>query len=82
MRKEKKQKVEPYRIVMTRFIGDNNNFTYEITFNKSLVHTGKYSAIEKALNAYDKKEPFNNFSNHIEAAFSSLWYGICSFFQH
>lgn len=55
--KEKKQKVEPYRIVMTRFIGDNTHFTYEITFNKSLVHTGKYSAIEKALNSYDKKEP-------------------------
>ena len=48
MKKEKKQKVEPYRIVMTRFIGDNDHFTYEITFNKSLVHTGEYSAIEKA----------------------------------
>jgi len=76
MKKEKKQKVEPYRIVMTRFIGDNDHFTYEITFNKSLVHTGKYSAIEKALNSYDKKEPFKNFVEQIKGAFVSLWCGL------
>ena len=76
MGEKKKQKVEPYSIVMTRFIGDNNNFTYEITFNKSLVHTGKYSAIEKALNSYDKKEYFKNFVEYIKGAFISLWYGL------
>lgn len=76
MKKSKKQKVEPYRIVMTRFIGDDTHFTYEITFNKSLVHTGKYSAIEKALNSYDKKEPFKNALDHAKGVFVSLWYGL------
>ena len=76
MKKEKKQKLEPYRIVMTRFIGDKTHFTYEITFNKSLVHTGKYSEIEKALNSYDKKEPFKIFFEQIKSAFNSLWYGL------
>lgn len=78
----KKEKPERYRIVSSRFIdSDENLFTYEITFNKSLVHTGKFSGIEKGLNKYDKTEPFVTAFGHIKGFFSSLWYGLSVLFK-
>lgn len=46
-----------YSVVASKFIGklgegDNEIFTYEITFNRSLEHTGKFKAIEDGLNSY------------------------------
>lgn len=46
-----------YSVVASRFIGklgegDNEIFTYEITFNRSLEHTGKFKGIEDGLNSY------------------------------
>lgn len=53
MKKEKE-----YRVVMHKFIGygPNDSATYEITFNKSLEHTGRFTGIADGLNAYCKKE--------------------------
>lgn len=43
-----------YKIISSRFMGDNNDtYTYEITFNKSLEHTGKFKAIEEGLDRFD-----------------------------
>jgi len=39
--------VIPYSILSSKFIGDN---TYEIKFNKSLEHTGRFKDIENGLN--------------------------------
>lgn len=51
-------KNEKYKIVMSKFIGygSTGSATYEITFNKSLEHTGRFTGIEDGLNAYCKKE--------------------------
>ena len=51
------KKEEPYRVVMHKFIGysETGSATYEITFNKSLEHTGRFSGIEDGLNAYCKR---------------------------
>ena len=55
-------KTEKYRLTSSIFKGSNEfGFTYELTFNKSLQHTGKFSAIEKGLNNYDKMEPLRCF---------------------
>jgi len=52
------ENTEDYRIVMTKFIGygPNGSATYEITFNKSLEHTGRFKGIENGLNEYVKNE--------------------------
>ena len=49
---------EKYSVVMHKFIGcsETGLATYEITFNKSLEHTGRFKGIEDGLNAYCKKE--------------------------
>ena len=39
--------VEPYRVASSKFLGDNK---YEITFNKSLEHAGRFRDIEDGLN--------------------------------
>lgn len=53
MKKEKK-----YRVEMHKFLGygEDGCATYEITFNKSLEHTGRINAIADGLNAYCEKE--------------------------
>lgn len=50
--------VDKYRVISHRFIGYNEtgSATYEITFNKSLEHTGRFQGIADGLNAYCKKE--------------------------
>jgi len=51
------KKEDNYFILSHTFKGsDSYGYTYEITFNKSLGHTGKFKAIEKALDKYDKDE--------------------------
>lgn len=47
-------------------------YTYEITFNKSLEHTGRYSGMERGLNEYVKRERRTNVSDN----FKRLWYSI------
>lgn len=51
--------MEKYRVTATKFIGrssDSERYTYEITFNQSLGHTGRFTGIEEGLNAYCKRE--------------------------
>ena len=62
-----------YRVASHMFVGrseDGERYTYEITFNKSLRHTGMFTGIEDGLNQYAIKEA--------EAAFKSsipnVWY--------
>ena len=54
----KETKEQPYKIIATKFLGINNSgmYTYEITFNQSIVHTGRFSGIEKGLDDYREKE--------------------------
>ena len=63
-----------YRVVMHKFIGysETGSATYEITFNKSLEHTGRFSGIENGLNAYCKKERRTDITDN----FKRLWYSL------
>lgn len=65
-------KKEKYKIVMSKFIGygSNGSAKYEITFNKSLEHTGRFTGIEDGLNAYCKKER----RKEIVEILKCLWY--------
>ena len=56
MKKSKTE--EKYSVVMHKFIGysETGLATYEITFNKSLEHTGRFKEIEAGLNACCKNE--------------------------
>jgi len=49
--------MKPFKVTATKFIGGKeNSFTYEITFNQSLVHTGRFTGIENGLNKYREDE--------------------------
>jgi hypothetical protein len=53
----KPKKRDSYFISSHRFLGsDTTGYNYEITFNKSLEHTGKFSAIQEALDNYNKSK--------------------------
>lgn len=69
-----KKKNEPYRVCSSKFIGRNEfegyeSYTYELTFNKSLEHTGRFTGIEEGLNAYVKREAKEDFKN----SFVNVW---------
>lgn len=48
----------PYKIILSKFLGCNDygHCTYELTFNQSIVHTGRWKGIEDGLNAYRENE--------------------------
>lgn len=75
-------KDKPYKVTMHTFIGstkhDDNNasFTYEITFNQSLVHTGRFKGIEDGLNSYRKKEKRSD----VIDSFKSVWCSLKNLF--
>lgn len=52
--------------------GEVFGYTYEITFNKSLGHTGRFKGIEDGLNAYCKKEKRTDIFDN----FKQLWYSV------
>jgi hypothetical protein len=51
-------KTDEYRVIASEFKGtsQSGSFIYELTFNRSLEHTGKFKGIEDGLNEYDRKE--------------------------
>jgi hypothetical protein len=61
--------MEKTRIVMHKFIGEDNNgnFTYEISFNKSLIHTSRMDAMCRGLDKFDKRRGFWFFVNYFIA---------------
>lgn len=63
-----------YKLISSKFIGysENGNATYEITFNKSLQHTGRFQGIEKGLNDYCKKEMRMSVYDNFKAFIKSL----------
>jgi hypothetical protein len=66
------EKESKYRVVAHKFIGydGDGEATYEIRFNKSLEHTGRFKGIEDGLNSYYKKE----ISSDVVDGFKNLWY--------
>lgn len=67
-------KNEKYIIYSHKFIGsikddEYESYTYEITFNKSLEHTGRFTGIEEGLNNYVKNETKQEFKN----SFGNVW---------
>lgn len=70
-----KAEEKEYRVVMHKFIGYNEqtgSATYEITFNKSLEHTGRFIGIENGLNAYCKKERRTDILDSVKHLFHSI----------
>lgn len=56
------EKLEPYKVRASKFLGrdDNDNYTYEITLNQSIVHIGRFTGIEEGLDHYRQKEIENH----------------------
>jgi len=62
-----------YRVVSSTFKGSQNGlYTYELTFNQSLEHTGKFSGIEKGLNDYTKNEYKEEISQNFLGFFRNI----------
>jgi len=69
-----------YRVTSHTFLGSESHtlsdgkvyesYEYKITFNQSLVHTGRMKGIEDGLNAYVKKEAKRNLIESI----TDFWY--------
>lgn len=72
------KKEEKYRVTSSTFNGTSEyegkiiGYKYEITFNKSLEHTGRFTGIEDGLNAYCKKERRTDVGDN----FKRLWYSV------
>ena len=66
--------MEKYRVVSSTFKGSQNGlYTYEITFNRSLVHTGRFTGIENGLNDYEDKEFRAEIKHNFKSAIKGLW---------
>jgi hypothetical protein len=65
------KKEEKYSIVASTFLGSDKNglHKYEITFNKSLQHIGRFKGMEDGLNAYCRKERRTDVADN----FKRLW---------
>ena len=51
------KEIKPFSVVSSKFIGESNGlFTYELTFNQSMVHTGRWRGIEDGLNKHRENE--------------------------
>jgi hypothetical protein len=50
--------MEKYSVLASKFLGKNEtgSYTYELTFNQSLGHTGRMIGIENGLNQYVEDE--------------------------
>ena len=61
----------------SEYNGEILGYTYEITFNKSLEHTGRFTGIEDGLNAYCKKERrtenLNKMAKKTKAELAEIW---------
>lgn len=78
MSKEKGYKVNSHTFKgVSEFDGKIIGYTYEITFNKSLEHTGRFSGIEDGLNAYVKKEKRTDIVDDLKRVWHSLIRWIC-----
>jgi hypothetical protein len=55
---DNKEELIPFRVTASKFLGssDFGTYTYEISFNQSLVHIGRFTGIENGLNEYREKE--------------------------
>lgn len=72
------KKEEPYSVTSSKFLGVSEyegkilGYKYEITFNKSLEHTGRFIGIEDGLNAYVKKERRTDIGDSLKG----FWYSL------
>lgn len=71
-----------YQVVSSTFLGtvthsnETQSYKYEITLNRSLQHTGKFSGIEYGLNRYEKREPWIEMGSSLISAFRYMVIGI------
>lgn len=73
MEKETKYRVSASMFKgVSEFEGNIIGYTYEITFNKSLEHTGRFRGIEDGLNDYCRKERKKDIINSAK----QLWYSL------
>ncbi len=77
MKENKKYSVRSHKFLGTNeYSGKIIGYTYEITFNKSLEHTGRFTGIEDGLNNYVKKEKRTNFYQSLVTVWRSFIYLI------
>ena len=51
------QKLKPYKIISSKFLGQASGlYTYELTFNQSMEHTGRWRGVEEGLDRYRGNE--------------------------
>lgn len=71
-------KTEKYKVLSSTFKGQTEGrYTYEIVFNQSLQHTGRFKGIEDGLNEYAKKENRQNFIESLQ----DVWHTFKKLFQ-
>ena len=75
--------MKKYKVIASKFIGynDSGSATYEITFNQSLEHTGRFQGIEKGLDDYCKKELRTSVIDNFKMFCKSLFIWIKSLKQ-
>lgn len=72
-------KYKPYEVTMHTFMGStihpdgSESYKYEIVFNQSLQHTGRFQGIEEGLNRYRKREYKQDFLSSIPNVFKSFF---------
>jgi len=77
------KKEKGYKVISHTFKGrlihndEVYGYTYEITFNKSLEHTGRMQGIEQGLDAYVKKEVKEEFTG----SFRNVWYSFINWIK-
>lgn len=67
---------------MHKFVGshtyDNGeeSYTYELTFNQSMIHTGLHRGIEDGMNRYRKHEKYRGFFQSLK----NVWHSFINLF--
>jgi hypothetical protein len=79
------KKEQKYQVVSSTFVGTCENkdgevygYKYELVFNKSLGHTGRFQGIEKGLDDYCRKEP----RQAVIDSFKSFWRTLIFWIKH
>ena len=73
--KSKKVKADKYKVNRYKFIGGENEYTYEITFNKSLQRTDViFTGIPEGIDRYIRKQTKRDVWQYLRLFFKNIKY--------